>query len=738
MKDKVICCTPLLAYTLYIACYGIIDEWSNGCAKMIRPIGHVGILAPFIFMSMCENSIGNIVTYIMCISLAFFNATNELLYSILLASATYMMSNHYNMRSILMSLALLQLPIAHDSNIQDIFAHCGHIVLLSATGCVFNSNSFILACILAFAFVFTHSVRKVSPVIFILCALSSFITKYVPLTEVFTPWIYRTLWECKYGYITTASIIIYCTTLFSAALEYYCNVDVKLHALHVGGIAAVVIFIFPQVAPQSLQYMKIILFTAGLSDMSMLVLKASLNNQYGISDIIRTISCFTMILGVCVTNKPILDHFITDDSIRIKSNFKEIRLVVCIPMKRCNVKGCGQLKQLSAFGVDRHNDDGKNRLCKACVLHRCHVSREKNSLLKQEREDRNSKRLQDAIDKSNDALARHSVKSHVIEEDSFRVIASFVNGLQNDISVHQMHDGTLNDFAFNFGENACASSWFPQQLKASSRTSPPFTFYDCDNTYESGIVCVAPYSSPPRLFVYSGTFLAQNRDQLSGSSIRIGVRNSVWITGEVTLPQYISWARSQWIDQHNRFTLRELELQCSPNSQLEYLFTELSELMDPDKVFRLHATRAGVTDRTMDGMNVQDKSASRLRRGGVGLHSRLCFTCSAIPYVCGSNEWYCIHHVTPDHKLYIQWMIPETEMVERGVVSKVDRDGNVVVPGSGAAICHIADHETDRMSYKGLVQSKYFGGFPKRKTASMWTSLYCRIMVIPEEFEWLS
>lgn len=330
MKDKVICCTPLLAYTLYIACYGIIDEWSNGCAKMIRPIGHVGILAPFIFMSMCENSIGNIVTYIMCISLAFFNATNELLYSILLASATYMMSNHYNMRSILMSLALLQLPIAHDSNIQDIFAHCGHIVLLSATGCVFNSNSFILACILAFAFVFTHSVRKVSPVIFILCALSSFITKYVPLTEVFTPWIYRTLWECKYGYITTASIIIYCTTLFSAALEYYCNVDVKLHALHVGGIAAVVIFIFPQVAPQSLQYMKIILFTAGLSDMSMLVLKASLNNQYGISDIIRTISCFTMILGVCVTNKPILDHFITDDSIRIKSNFKEIRLVVCM------------------------------------------------------------------------------------------------------------------------------------------------------------------------------------------------------------------------------------------------------------------------------------------------------------------------------------------------------------------------------------------------------------------------
>tara|TARA_B100000787_G_scaffold151795_1_gene124989 strand:+ start:779 stop:2092 length:1314 start_codon:yes stop_codon:yes gene_type:complete len=330
MKDKVICCTPLLAYTLYIVCYGIIDEWSNGCGKMIRPIGHVGILAPFIFMSMCENSIGNIVTYIMCISLAFFNTTNEVLYSVLLVSATYMMSNYYNMQSILMPLALLQLPIAHDSNIQDIFAHCGHIVLLSATGCVFNSNSFILACILAVALVFTHSVRKVSPVIFILCALFSFITKRVPPTEVFTPWIYRTLWECEYGYLTTASVLIYCTTLFSAALEYYCNVDVKLHALHVGGIAAVVIFIFPQVAPQSFGYTKIILFIAGLTDMSILVFKASLNNQYGVSDIIRAISCFTMILGVCITNKPILDHPIIDDSIRIKSSFKEIRLVVCM------------------------------------------------------------------------------------------------------------------------------------------------------------------------------------------------------------------------------------------------------------------------------------------------------------------------------------------------------------------------------------------------------------------------
>mgnify|MGYP006135703673 CR=1 FL=1 len=405
--------------------------------------------------------------------------------------------------------------------------------------------------------------------------------------------------------------------------------------------------------------------------------------------------------------------------------------------KRCYDKDCahsGLLLPLARFGADRHAADGHNRRCKECIVRNCHVSRGRTKLDRIEKSRRKAERTQQRVDRANVALDHHSMHGFIVEWDAIRLLQSEAwSRPPCGCEFHQLHDGTKSDFALRFGRQH--DLWLPQQLKSCSASEPPFKFCNCDKEYECGIVCVAPYATPPRIFAYTSDFVAKNQDAMSGSDIRIGVRHSVWSNGETSMDAYFERMCVEWLELCNTSPLRILELQCNRNAQLEYCLAELAELLDEGRVFEQPSVRNGVVDRLMDGQRVQDKCARRPSGGCIGLTARVAHTGSYVAYLDGDNDLYCIHHVTSDGRLYIQWMIPQSELLSREIVSELGPNGKVTKAGSGVVTCHVATRSERVDQQRVKLQYDVCGGFP-RKNSSTWTAAYCRVMTVPPWFEW--
>lgn len=406
-------------------------------------------------------------------------------------------------------------------------------------------------------------------------------------------------------------------------------------------------------------------------------------------------------------------------------------------MKRCTGKSCGQLKPLSAFGKDKHQIDGMNRRCKQCVLQSCHRSRGRTESERKEKKERADAKREAALSRAKAGWIRLQsgkyAAKYKVEADG---IALVISALPETCGLKQFGDGARSDYAINFDLSLGKDGrWLPQQLKTCSSPQPPFTFSDVKPLYDCDVVCIAPYATPPRIFVYSPHLIAVHEDQLSGSDIRLGVNDSVWWQYETTIAEYFSEAFDRWKDEANTRPLRALSLQCNRGHQLEFCMSELSELLDPERTFSLPKQRNSSVDRMMDGQRVQDKCAHRSSAGCKGFTARLCHPSLQTTYFAGENDWYCFHHVAKNHGLYLQWMIPEHEMLSNGVINEFDSDGNVSRAGSGYVICHIADASSDPRSRLAELQNAVAGGFPK-KNCSSWTAKYCRTMRIPDWFEW--
>lgn len=406
--------------------------------------------------------------------------------------------------------------------------------------------------------------------------------------------------------------------------------------------------------------------------------------------------------------------------------------------KRCGCRDCpkkGQLQPIEAFGIDRRRADGRNGRCKHCVLRSCHRTRGRTASDRSERLQRTVTRLEQNVRAANTALQRRRVHGYHVERDALAVLAEHALSVPPyGCALHQLHDGTKADYALRFGGVGCHNGWLPQQLKSCSASQAPFKFQNCDKQYECGIVCVAPYASPPRVFAFTAEFVAKNTSLLSGSDIRIGIHSSVWHTGEMTIDAYFQWAAQQWSVPGNTLPLRTLELQASRNSQLEYCMGELAAMLDSDATIFLPDVRNDVVDRLVNGQRVQDKCARR-PPGATGVVARLSHTSASVPYSIGDNDLYCIHCVADGGRLYMQWMFPEAKLVAQGVVSQADADGWIVKAGSGTIACHAAANHRSASTEARSIQRNFLGGYP-RKAQSSWTAQHFRSMRVPPEFEW--
>lgn len=288
---------------IFVAFKGVEAEWVKGCASLVRPIGHAGLFVVFVIMACMGNSIGEIVCSLMAIGFSILKvvATEDSGDTIflLLVNGMHLLGRSYKFEAVSLALLLLMMPIHREIEVPDLFAHTGHIILMSTPGCVTHSLSFVLSCLIVLAFVTFHPLlceMQYSALSLVIVPLCTFVHKFRSRSHVSEEWIDRTLWMCKFGPWTTISFVAYGISLFCAYVSCTDH-DVVLHALHVGGILVTVIFIFPQVDARCAKYFKFIICFAAISD-GVLCGARVFVHAYSICDILRAFFAFTCTLGV--------------------------------------------------------------------------------------------------------------------------------------------------------------------------------------------------------------------------------------------------------------------------------------------------------------------------------------------------------------------------------------------------------------------------------------------------------
>ncbi len=88
-----------------------------------------------------------------------------------------------------------------------------------------------------------------------------------------------------------------------------------------------------------------------------------------------------------------------------------------------------------------------------------------------------------------------------------------------------------------------------------------------------------------------------------------------------------------------------------------------------------------------------------------------------------------IHHINWEHRLLIEWRIPELRLVEKGILSVRNGQTNRYSKiGSKMLRLYIVGTHPDAHS----LQIKLFGKLP-RKDVDIWTSEYCSVGHLPED-----
>ena len=229
--------------------------------------------------------------------------------------------------------------IQHEIELSDLFAHIGHIILLASAGCVTHSLSYVLSCILVFTFVSYQSYYDRSITYernsllyssyFIILPLCTFLYKFKTVSHINEQWINKTLWMCKFGPFVTISFVAYGVSLFCAYVTCT-DRDIVLHALHIGGILVVTIFIYPQVSFRCAKYFRFIICFAALSDSAICGFRVIVK-EHDICDAMRAFFALTSAFGIWFVDVDFNQTYIMHNEIHFKRSYMTgIRLLVVI------------------------------------------------------------------------------------------------------------------------------------------------------------------------------------------------------------------------------------------------------------------------------------------------------------------------------------------------------------------------------------------------------------------------
>lgn len=292
---------PLSVFTIGISAIGIIQDWKDNCETFIRPIGHAGLLFSFIVSAIYGDKLGMTVVFNMSLLLAMNAQINDYISGALYMTSIYVLQDCICSENILMLLALSFVPLSSNLGIIDTFAHCGHVTLLSSTGIVRSSTSFLLASALATAFCVIRSTNRMMSLIGSISAFITFSNSYLRSAnhlKTSEQWTTQRLWDCKYGKTTTGLVCLYAFALLYEQASR-CKEDILLHSLHIGGILSVVLFIYPQTSARASVMIKFIIVAAAFSDSVFTGLKLNFVDDKFL--LIHVLSAIGVAIGICLT-----------------------------------------------------------------------------------------------------------------------------------------------------------------------------------------------------------------------------------------------------------------------------------------------------------------------------------------------------------------------------------------------------------------------------------------------------
>ena len=220
-------------------------------------------------------------------------------------------------------------------------------------------------------------------------------------------------------------------------------------------------------------------------------------------------------------------------------------------------------------------------------------------------------------------------------------------------------------------------SWLPLQLKSSSRERwHRFRLIGRDGMLPScDTVCIImePFAI---LYVRQEDIPLLVLDNDGGWS----VSNSTMSQWEMNATELSATLLQRWADHSATFSEMTLRLQVNAKYMVEMMSIVHSNSLLPDSITEWPSETMGVTDLIRDGKKEQYKSVQRC---GNLFSVRHCWKkmCGVqVAYEIGDNDWYVFGYSTD--KYYLQWRIPESFMVSRGMLSHKNESASLFVyPG---------------------------------------------------------
>ena len=266
---------PIVAVAMWISTKGFINEWRS-CESFIRPLGHTAILLVFVAAHLMNIKVGSAAVASLSLFASILIDIPEFVMTILVASGIHMATASLNVYDVIALSIAITTSIPENATFLDnieTFAYSGHATVLVSCGVCKQSYAFFLSSLIVTIISLKFSAHKVFAVSLSLSSALHFYSCLRIRDDVPQYWSSRPLWKCQHGYKTTGCLIIYAVALLWHGLLVTCDASYSLHALHVGGIVATCLFIYPQISSSSHIIAKVVMVCAGLSDFAMSILQ---------------------------------------------------------------------------------------------------------------------------------------------------------------------------------------------------------------------------------------------------------------------------------------------------------------------------------------------------------------------------------------------------------------------------------------------------------------------------------
>ena len=260
---------PALTYSAYSIYCGFSSDIA-GCSSFIRAVGHVGVLTSFLILAYHNVHIGHRVHSTFCLFTARFLADFDAISGIFLVTGFYSLSNYSHVRVVAPTVLLLLVFNAtfYEGTI-DAYALAGHCTLI-VSSC--QSLAYFMSIVILAIIALDKSQISVTYSLLILYISVDYavnLRRLMSDSAGYSIWTARTLYDTSFGSAKLLVVFLYSVVLIWQNTLFECSTDhmsIRIHNIHVGGIFAVVVYIFPQVAASTFQYVKATVCAAALTD----------------------------------------------------------------------------------------------------------------------------------------------------------------------------------------------------------------------------------------------------------------------------------------------------------------------------------------------------------------------------------------------------------------------------------------------------------------------------------------